>query len=54
MTKIKVALAAALLAVSFTALTAPAIAETAHNAQTGANTTNSYDTAASAVLKQHN
>ncbi len=54
MTKIKVTLAAALLAASFASFTASAIAETAHNTQTGANTTNSYDTAASAVLKQHN
>ncbi|HEX4765423.1 MAG TPA: hypothetical protein VH414_04010 [Lichenihabitans sp.] len=54
MTKIKIALSAAVLAMSVASYTASARAETAHNAQTGANTTNSYDTAASAVLKQHN
>lgn len=52
MTKMKIALAAAVLTLPLVSFGGSAGAATAHNSQSGANTSNPTDTAATAYMKQ--
>ena len=52
MNTVKVALAAAVLIAPIATFSLPALAASAHNIQTGADTSNAADTAATAYMKQ--